>query len=578
MLDIRDKIIEGKRSGSFLDTVYRLCLSDRDERSMVSQELISLHNDKVVNVVSEFLELRNSAKGHDFFLTRHVFEELLSDIDAPVENVMQCVKHLTLEAGNDLAAGTIIAPFIEFLKANQDRPGQALRLAVNAADGSFDFITPAVIAGSAIDFEQFAKKAIELTCHSDRYISICAVFAIGRLNYADHPELIHESIKVFNSVLDQDFDEMLFSSALRAIYSLYKQNNNIENEVENLFRKILRHSDDHILHVASEILSADGDHLPSHITKIILKALIDIKPENGRTIENLDYGLEKLLQTDESEVIVSFLERFLYEKDGVPIAQLDGLCHAILNNQQLLNKLLTRWLLSKSVRLGRCASDLLAIGSDRGLELSVDGEQLEAKEAGIHAFLARKACGWFFMCQISAASYLVSLIEFAPENELDIISGILFNPLLISYPGSVKEFLEKKQSSVADRTSLVIRQVLANLEGYHNGLDAAKNIKELWPSLAQREAYNRHHSRLMSQSYDEAQKDAIWTKIATMSVLLYGRKSIHYVQHGVNGDSSRQEIPLKNFSYSVEFPSVDLLDHTGLEYQLRIFRTEGCIS
>ncbi|MEJ1472356.1 MAG: hypothetical protein RPU59_15030 [Candidatus Sedimenticola sp. (ex Thyasira tokunagai)] len=578
MPDIKDKIIAGKKSENFLNTVYKLCLSDRRERSNIAKSLVTLHNTGKINVVAEFLELKKGTKGHDFFLTRHVFEELLPDIDAQVEEIMRCVKHLTLEAGNDGAAGMVIAPFIEYLKTQQDRPVQALEHALKEIDDSFDFITPTIIAGADSNFSQFTKKAIELTRNSNSNIRTRAVHAIGRLTFSTNPKLIQGCIQAITEVLGQGYDEMLFSSALRSSYSLLKQNGDSEDQVKHIFETILAHRDDYILHVASEILFSEGDKLPLNLTTPLLNALADTKAKDGGTIDNIDYGLEKLFKAEKFELVFSFLESFLLDKQSVSITQFDSVSRAILKNQECLNELITRWLLSKRVKLGRSASDLLPTGLDQGLHLSADAKQLSHRKDEIHIFLARKACSWFFTHQISAASYLLSLIEIAPEDEIARISEILFNPLLVSYPGSVKEFLEKSLDSATEKCSTTIRQLLTKLEKYHSGLDATKDIKELRPSLAHREAYHRHHSRLMNKSYEEAQNDSIWRQIATSSMLLYGRKSIYYVQHGADGQSSRQETPLQQFNYSVEFPSVDILDHTGLEYLLRSFKLEGCTS
>ena len=90
--------------------------------------------------------------------------------------------------------------------------------------------------------------------------------------------------------------------------------------------------------------------------------------------------------------------------------------------------------------------------------------------------------------------------------------------------------------------------------------------------------YYRRHARLMSESQEEADKHSIFRDIVTRSMLLYGKKSIHYIRNGPEGQVTRQEIPLQHLSCSIELPLLDNLDHNGLERMLLNFRLEGCTS
>ncbi len=182
------------------------------------------------------------------------------------------------------------------------------------------------------------------------------------------------------------------------------------------------------------------------------------------------------------------------------------------------------------------------------------------------------------MHQISAVSFILSLIEEASDKDVEAITEILFNPLLISFPDSVKKYLEKELENASGKITHVAQELIARLEKHHENLKSANDIKELQPSEAHRETCFRRDSRRMSLSQEEAAKKSILRTLVTSSVMLYGNKSIYYTHHGPEKQATRQEVPLQEFNYSVELPTLDFLDHNRLEYMLYSFRLEGCSS
>ena len=104
----KETLIAASQSGDFLDAVYKSDLAEPDERGDLPLEIAALHNDAHINAIAEFAKLGNTPRSDpDFFTMRHVFENTLPHIDAPVRDVMRCVLHLYQGAGQDMAAGTI---------------------------------------------------------------------------------------------------------------------------------------------------------------------------------------------------------------------------------------------------------------------------------------------------------------------------------------------------------------------------------------------------------------------------------------------------------------------------------------
>ena len=115
MNNLQDELIQAHRDGRFLNTVYELSLRlPEQEKKDLTEALVNLHNTSTIDVVAAFSALRHASEHPDFFLTRHVLEDVLPELNADVLSVMKCVIHLTKEAGQDGVAGMLIDPYIRF--------------------------------------------------------------------------------------------------------------------------------------------------------------------------------------------------------------------------------------------------------------------------------------------------------------------------------------------------------------------------------------------------------------------------------------------------------------------------------
>lgn len=579
MNSIQNKLIEISNKDSFLEEVYQLYLNNSDDRSAIGQELATLHNQGIINIVAKFQNLKKSSQGHNFFYTRYIFEDALPALNAPVLEIMDCVKHLTIEAGNDLAAGTTVSSFITYCEANNTRPHEVLTHAFTDIEESFDFIAPALIAGSKANLQEFVNKAIELTSHENIDVCTKATFALGRINYLENTPLIHSALEALNSMVHTKYSDNLFATTLKSIFLLYTLDKKNEIEVVELIKFVLNYKESIILHNASDIFAFNNSDIPKSMLDLFLEALVEVKPENTGTLQNIDLGLNHLLEINMEDKAFIFIDKLLTLNKGViSISLFKSFTHTIQKNKHQLNKLITRWLLAKSVLFGHATSDLIGNYSDKGTKLKADLTQLEHRQKDIHLFLARKACAWFFLHPVSAVSFIISLVDSASEDEVESIQEIIFNPLLISYSGSVKDYLNEIDKESSEKVQTTIGHLLKELDSYHDGLRSAKEITELSPTISQREAYQRKWNRLMSDSFKEAPKGFLSEIFGKPSILLYGNSSIHYIHYGANDNKNRQVMPMHSISHSIEFPALEFLDPHGLDYMLRIFKLEGCKS
>lgn len=572
MEEIAKKLLQSCKNDTFLDVVYELDLESRKDGNILCPLLIQMHNEGQIDVIAEFRKLTQKNTKGDFFLLRSVLEEILPSINAPVHQVMDCIKHLSLEAGD---AYMLVNPFGDFCRNAPERSDEVLSIATREVDDVFDFIAPAIVSGSSLNLDKYIKKALLLAKSEHCVISTRAIFALGRINYNNQSDFIKMASEVIISSSKTE-DEILLSTSLKSLFLLFLQEKNCKPTLLDFIENHQKIASDLFVHTAMELLSFEKKKIPEDIESSLINFAFKIKPKNKGTISHLDCILSNVLERGDFDKVIIFLEQLFEQSDyEISISNFNRLTREICKNDTYLSNLITRWFLSRKAMLGRFCLDLLDMTRDKGVIIKCDISQLSEKYESFHVFLAKKACGWFFFKQISAISFIFSLIDSAPEEQIEEIISITFNPLLISYPGSVKDYLEKSSDGASEKTKNFVTSVLAKLKDYHEGIDQALKINELRPSEAQRHAYNRFHHKIINDVHNEAREKSVFLSIVKESVILYGDSTIYHIHHD-NG-TSRQETLMQKISTRFEFPSLQYIDPHGLDFQVRRFRLEGCM-
>jgi len=498
--NLRQQITDWYKSGEFLLQIGSQYHHDKNEQKVFIDEIVALHNEHIIDVVEEFIGLKSSDQARDFFSCRRIFEESLPYIRAPIAEVMDCVKHLTLEAGTDMMAGSLISPFIKYIKENK-YADDVLSIGLDNVDEAFDFIMPGLVAGAEIDLSNYLQKAIELTTSSNFIVKKRAIKSLGRIKYHDNKQFKQKAFDAIENIVYSIDNVDLHNEAIQSIVSLNIFDLKDISCVQRLFEYILRSKDDLILHTLSDRLFYYPDYIPDEIAKICLSALKEVNPKHQGTINNIDFVLQKLLAKKDIDTVIDFLENYLVnnQREMVSIKSFQSILHEILEDQELRNKLTTRWFSSKKIILCRGVLDLVYETMGSKVTLAIDiSEAKEEPNVKTYSFLARKACGWLFVHPVSAVSFIISLIDYANEDEVNEIKDILFNPLLMSYSGEAREYLNSIINESSDAVKKVIMALNSQLDEYHQNLQSANDIAELHPSQSQKESYYRYNAKLMS--------------------------------------------------------------------------------
>jgi hypothetical protein len=573
---LRKALLPGAQAGHFLQAVYASSSAVGEERDDLVRELASLHNEGLVDVVAEFAGLKkNAPNGPDFFLTRHVFEKALPYLNAPVESVMRCVLGLCREAGQDYMAGTIFDGYIGFCANDAERPREALKLIEADPDAFVDMLAATIAVGSQLDNPYYLAELLRLLCHPDIEIRRRAVFAMAWIHWPEGASVPDAAMTALEKTVAKEIDDRILGIAIKSAFALFKQDKALEGRIVTLIDRAFAKDDEYTLHAASELLWLSMKELPPALLQLLLTHLKRVKPENTGTLNNIDHGLASLLKRDNPEQGLRFLEELLTTHGGrLNIKTLDSAANAIRNSAALISKVLTRWFLRGERALCKAVPEIADphFGNDPHIE--IDASELNPADQVHIVFVARKAIGYFFMKPATAASVVISLMRHAPDDEtLNALGNLLVDPLLLNYPGSMRDYVRKQAGHESGQVKATIENALAAIEQYLQVLRDIPELPALHVGQAQRETYRRHMSESMAESMKAVEKESLFVDLFSRSTLLYGNKSINYI-HAGDGAPHRMEIPLASHGFSTEFPRMDYIDPYSLDYMLRVFCLE----
>lgn len=570
------QLIESGKSDDLLSCINNLFLNNSEKKEILVSEIANLHNEGKIDVVAAFQKIEPGGDSNlDFFACKSIFESVVPKLKTSVEPVLKCSMHLIQKAGNDMTTRLLIPCLMEFLSSDIDKAKDALKLTTAEPD-LYDLIPAALLSGAKLELGTFVSKAIELTTHSNPVICTQAIHSLGQMHYSDNPDLVENAFDSIGAISKSCSDETILAQLLKSAFYLYKESPDKEEAALAIITRSLKGPNSLTIHAASEIFRSEGKDISTAVLSVLQNVLLEVDINNTGTMQNIDLGLYNLYLNGKKDEAALFLEKLLLKNDDVTLlSKFNLFTGEAYKDKPYLNKLITRWLLSKRIILCRAAADITGLDNDSGFPLKVDLEQIKDLNVGVHLFLARKACGWFFSKPISAASFIISLIDTANDEQIDLITEDLFNPLIISYPGVGKKYLMDIAANSSKKVNDVISKVLSLLDEHHDNLKSVHDITELSPSLKQIDTHGLYMGKLMGNAFEEAQKTSIAELLGPPSVLLYGNSSVYYVNQGPNTPKQRQETQMQCFSHEVEYPSLEALDPHGLDHALWSFKTEG---
>ncbi|KQQ56383.1 hypothetical protein ASF69_16575 [Rhizobium sp. Leaf311] len=567
------KIIERYTCGELLELfVERMRRHHRDDAGKAFKAtLIKLHNEGTIDVLEPARTISSSSiNQHDFFVAMHVYCELIPALQAEVPAMVSAVKSLVARAGDDLASGSPNGAFRTW--AEQGDRARATLSEVNEQDpedATYIFLGLQVLAAQSP--EEALTRAIAYLGGAGAPARSAAAKVVGTIALGSQ-EMCGRAVDALFAASPSADDNSLGHIAT-AMCEIARAHPDMEASAVTLLEAATPRVGGHAIHQLSLELMFHGDELSPNIVACVTTILQRVAPGNRGTLDNIDAAGSKLVTSGRLDEALSLISPLITAHGELSsLKAFDSFSYSLLQlPPDQLAKVITAWLLSLSYDLGHAAMSL--VGSHHGdaaLILGVDHATLERPDAD-KIVLAHRAIGYLFIHPITAASLILGLIPSVSEARREVFVELLFDPLLINFSGALADWLKERAKDENDTAHHIIKDLLARLESYIEGLRKAGRIKELRPSERERLIEGHRQQQSMRQVHKQAEKRSVLISLVSRSVLLYGNRSISYFG-GSDGKKQRNETKMHSFSHSIEAPRLDILEPFDLDYKLRVFR------
>lgn len=569
----RNDIIAAANAGTLPELfVERLRRHRTDELGKAFRATLArLHNDGTIDVLEPAQQIATSPiNQHDFFTVMQVYTDLIPSLDASVADMLAAVKALSTRAGEDLASGMPNGAFRTWAEKGS-RAREALE-AINPEDGDDSaYIFLALQALACAEPDAAIDRALLYLGGNAGPARSASAKAIGTIDVSDQIRRTRLVEALRTNAASADDNSL--GHILSAICEIARAHPDIRTKAAALIEANVERTGDQAIHQLALELMFHADELSPEIVKPLTAIMHRVPIENRGTIGNIGAAAGKLADKNRLDEALTLITPLLSQHEELtslePLGSLSY--HLLRMPPDQLAKTIISWLLACDYNLG-CATKAL-VGDHHGdtpliLFPHVATANLSDDQ---RVLLAHRAIGWLFFQPVTAASLVVGLLEGAGDTARNRMAGLLYDPLLINFSGSVGNWISEQSKNASHPSQSILADLTMRLDAYIDGLRSSGRIKELRPSERERLIENHRQQEAMRQAYKQAQKKSILASLATRQVLLYGTRSISYFI-GMGGEQQRSEMKMHGLSHSIESPRVDILEPFDLDYMLRVFR------
>nr|WIE90823.1 hypothetical protein P9270_025340 [Mesorhizobium sp. WSM4875] len=561
--DPRPDLINAEQRGCL---VQALALEElRTQRKELGDILCELHNASLVNLASDQNLLAIDALAHnEFWIAVHPLNEAIPHLNCSHREVLALVHMLVNKAGSDGAAGM---PNLSLGTWSKNHPEEAGKV-IDGIKGLDDLCLAHgvfVVAGIGD-----AALAFDLIRNTNSSVSAIGLRALGRMGIVSESDVKKGVDDAFGFV-ELETDPDVRAAAIEAAFGLWEKLGPSKPYRQREFIETIgKKGGANELSLLSAMLFYYGQGLPKESIDQVLGMLETLPSNSGATLRNLDHAIKKNDDRwDFKRVVAVFAALIPSLEKKADKRDYHSFTSWAMSSPQNASYLFAAWLNGGEFGLCSFLVDLLS-GGPKGADVWIQKQHLPP-DGNDQIFMAQKCVGFLWHHEVAAAAILLSIVKYGQLQAQSMAEKLLFNPLLLSYGGDLRDFLEKQCSNASKRISSCAERLLSKHDAHIAGLDKARELVELLPAIEHRRAVaikDRDRSREIQKL---AHERSIFAGLMTHHTLLYGRKSFSII-HGAEGKKHPNISPLSEISHSVELPRLMVVDPVGFNARLTFFR------
>lgn len=508
----------------------------------------------------------------------HVLECALPYLgELPPDGILKLCKAQYEPTKNDMAAWWFFSKLENFLK---DQPEVCrsvhARLRNEAVEATVNLHQTALVSLAKTSPEEAARLTLEDTEASNPTLKSAAIWTLGQLLTQSliPPDVCPAVYSTIITNLSSPVDNVR-QTAIRAAARAAHLTEVFDECLTNLAES----ADAVALYAVAEALNLNLAAMKDKAKfKDWVRFLSKVPPTDKGTLDRFDHILRRLI-SDESQpqfALSCFTEWVRANAQDAPldstIAKLFGsTISELAKREELLELIITDWLLSDSQRLASAAAGLLSYLGGRGLkkpEFSI--QRLDELEQDDLLFLARRLVGFVFSMdhRLSLAMSFLKTKD-ARQRTFGFLRSLFVDELGYDYPLSTIEALESARAGTTEPESTTFfSSLIEAIKKRIDALDALPRIAELIPPPAVKRQFAKARAKQMGKLMEEAQRDSVFLQLVT-HIPVKGGMGFFSFHQGTYTETT----PLKAHSQSVELPRREALDTVGYEIDMFLLRT-----
>lgn len=504
-------------------------------------------------------------EGSRFFLVQDVLCDLIPLLNVDQDVLLAFITRLLDKSGNDLAAGAPSTAFGEWTKKDTARPFKIYEAARTGDSLALRQLFSVLLVNADVDEGLLFAQA------HDREAKLAAISALGAMELGERHSEVFDTLFQGASSDDEgtalrSLDAAYRAAAKRKVYASARFDDQLE--------RVLQTRSPHAIHLAADLLWRYREGLTENAIELCLSTVVDVDPGNTGTISQIDHALYKLVRDGRAERAVRLLGELIERSKGrITLDVFQSTYHALTDaGADVVGSAVVYWLLNGGRYIRTClANEVCRVGNDAP-PFSIPTTALPAAPSD-QLFLCRKAVGWLFIDPLAAVDIpLAVLRDGSPDIASDVLN-LIYDPLLLSYGGKLKEYLERYVADGGVNGS-GITELLEQKATFKDALEGIERLVELHPSEMQREAERVQWNEQMERGMEQGRRKSIFEDLFSKQYILYGRSSLTPLHTG-QGTAGFTEIEMKSFSISSELPLLNIVDPVGLENMLLYFKHEA---
>ncbi|HEM7307471.1 TPA: hypothetical protein U2K59_000098 [Acinetobacter baumannii] len=398
---------------------------------------------------------------------------------------------------------------------------------------------------------------------------------LNAVRYLEYPSTTdaHQILDKINCLINKDqLNGSQFSQILEIITYIFLQHNNLESHVINTIELILsKIGSTDISEKAANLLFFEGAKVSKLLKQYFYQMIINAENISHQVCNNLSLTIENQSTDEDLRELIEIIEQLLLKHQNISIKNF--YTYYIRKNSDLLNKIVTRWFLSKKKRLWESASDIIISNQIKSLHVDISWVKNFKEEDSI--FLTKKAIGWLYIHEELILNFIINILNYIKNPEIILqILDLAFQHIIINYEPQHVAFFFDLNNYTEEETKNKIIELNTQHEAIYTKIKQANDLKELACPLEHSRLiqYKRHRENEKINRSADAQ--SAFADLFTKRVMLYGETYIH-ITNTENNEITLQENALSSFSYSMSLPLQYFTDPVLLEYQRLFFMNEG---